>query len=418
MQTPSQLPVISVVISQHLEEAAFLWLLRDSAVNAPNYTLDELASLDDRVEANVDGVVIAGDAGVALCAEALEEGEPGEVFAAAAVALRTGNGKLLEQAVEVAQQSEENRRALISAAGWVDANSFQSFSALLLQSSSTLYQYMGIGGYAVQRIDPGERLTQFLVSDNPVLRARALKAAGELQRKDLLPALRNVKADDDPAVCFWAVWSGAMLGDTNARKNLRAFVAHPAFRRRALAIYLRVCSAQEAQSMIRGLASDEQTARLAFMGSGIVGDPFYIPGLIARMDVPSAARVAGEAFSMITGVDLAYDDLDLDEPLAEMGPTDDPEDENVEMDEDEDLPWPDKALVNEWWQKNQGRFQPGTRYLLGQPITAKNCQRVLREGYQLQRIAAALELALMNLDEPLFEWRAPGFRQQKLLALK
>jgi hypothetical protein len=40
---------------------------------------------------------------------------------------------------------------------------------------------------------------------------------------------------------------------------------------------------------------------------------------------------------------------------------------------------------------------------------------VLRSGYQRQRIAAALELALMRPDRPLFERRAPAFRQQALL---
>jgi hypothetical protein len=58
------------------------------------------------------------------------------------------------------------------------------------------------------------------------------------------------------------------------------------------------------------------------------------------------------------------------------------------------------------------------RYLCGQPISRENCRRVLIEGFQRQRIAAALELALLNPDEPLFEWRAPGWRQQEWLGLR
>ena len=48
---------------------------------------------------------------------------------------------------------------------------------------------------------------------------------------------------------------------------------------------------------------------------------------------------------------------------------------------------------------------------MGKPITAEHCQHVLRSGFQRQRNAAALELALMRPDAPLFETRAPGFRQ-------
>ena len=74
----------------------------------------------------------------------------------------------------------------------------------------------------------------------------------------------------------------------------------------------------------------------------IIGDPMYIPWLINLMTVPEVSRVAGEAISMITGVDLAYDDLDGEWPEGfESGPAENPEDEDVAMDSDEDLPWPE-----------------------------------------------------------------------------
>jgi hypothetical protein len=41
--------------------------------------------------------------------------------------------------------------------------------------------------------------------------------------------------------------------------------------------------------------------------------------------------------------------------------------------------------------------------------------QVLRDGYQRQRAAAALELAIRNPGQPLFEVRAPGSRQQRIL---
>ena len=153
------------------------------------------------------------------------------------------------------------------------------------------------------------------------------------------------------------------------------------------------------------------------VGVGIGGDPFYVPWLITQMDMPEVARVAGEAVTMIVGVDLAYDDLEGEWPEGfEAGPTDNPEDENVAMDADEDLPWPDRQLVQKWWDANKNRSTSGQRYLVGQPITAEHCQDVLRTGCQRQRNAAALELALMDPEAPLFETRAPGFRQRRQLA--
>ena len=77
--------------------------------------------------------------------------------------------------------------------------------------------------------------------------------------------------------------------------------------------------------------------------------------------------------------------------------------------------WPDPVAVRKWWEGHQGGFSSGTRYLVGQPIGPESLGRVLREGYQRQRAAAALELAIMTPGKPLFEVRAPGFRQQRLL---
>jgi uncharacterized protein (TIGR02270 family) len=131
---------------------------------------------------------------------------------------------------------------------------------------------------------------------------------------------------------------------------------------------------------------------------------------------PPLARVAGEAFTMIAGVDLAYQDLDCKAPEGfEAGPNEDPQDDNVDMDPDEKLPWPDVALISQWWAKHRAEFQPGVRHLTGKPITVEWAEQVLRLGRQRQRAAAALELAILRPGSPLFEVRAPGFRQQKLL---
>ena len=120
---------------------------------------------------------------------------------------------------------------------------------------------------------------------------------------------------------------------------------------------------------------------------------------------------------MITGVDIAFTDLDGKKPAGfDAGPTENPEDENVEMDPDENLPWPNPELIAKWWSQHQGEFQPGIRYLLGKPISVDWCHQVLRKGRQRQRAAAALELAIRQPGQPLFNVAAPGFRQQQMLA--
>ena len=120
---------------------------------------------------------------------------------------------------------------------------------------------------------------------------------------------------------------------------------------------------------MRVLNQSDDSARAVIQATGIIGDPASIPWLIDRMAEPSCARVAGEAVSMIMGVDLAYDDLETDWPEGfEAGPSESPDEDDVAMDEDEDFPWPAPALLAQWWVDHQGDYQAGVRYPRGQPV--------------------------------------------------
>jgi uncharacterized protein (TIGR02270 family) len=189
-------------------------------------------------------------------------------------------------------------------------------------------------------------------------------------------------------------------------------------RERALQTVMRRADPHAAKVWQRKLAEENATLRLAIQGAGAIGDPTEIPWLIEQMKTPELARVAGESFTTITGVDIAYQDLEGERPDGfESGPTEDPADENVEMDPDENLPWPNPGLIQKWWQSNRRAFQPGTRHLVGKPTAIDWCKEVLRIGRQRQRAAAAAELAMRQPGTPLFEVRAPGFRQKQVLGL-
>ncbi len=158
--------------------------------------------------------------------------------------------------------------------------------------------------------------------------------------------------------------------------------------------------------------------RLALAAVAALGDSHFVAWLIAQMCRPALARIAGEAFTMITGVDLAHEHLVGEKPEGfESGPTADPVDENVKTDPDENLPWPDGVAVENWWNQHHSEFTPGIRRLLGKPVTGDWLQEILRVGRQRQRAAAALELAILRPGEPLFNVKAPGFRQQQLLGI-
>lgn len=406
-------------IQQHAEECAFLWLLRARAVDAPHYNLEHLLRLDERVEAHVDGLRVAGDAGWELLVEQLAYEEAGEVFAAAVIALERHDGARIERVLEVAERVPETVPGFVSALGWVEKPKLQGTAKAFIRASSPFLRRLGVAACAVHRVDPQGALDQAMAASDPALRGRALKAAGELGRADLVEAVRAHAGDEDAGCRFWAAWSAVLLGDRRqAPRALLAAASDPGspMQARALRLVPRLLVADAARAWFGQMAEDPARLRPLIEAVGVHGDPHYVPWLIRQMGTPAAARVAGEAFSMITGVDLAYEDLEGEWPEGfSAGPTEDPEDEDVAMDPDEDLPWPAPALVERWWGENAARFPAGQRFLCGQPVTEAHCLEVLRSGYQRQRIGAALELTLMRPDRPLFEWRAPAFRQRAAL---
>jgi uncharacterized protein (TIGR02270 family) len=403
------------VVAEHAEEAAFLWLLRDQATAAPHYTLADLTRLDGRVEAHLDGLRVAGPAGHAKCAEGLGLGGPGEVFAAAILALEGRDAARHAPVLDLAAAERETGRGFISALAWLPPAQAVPAARELLRAEDPSVRRLGLAGLAAHRADPGPALRPALTDLNPALRARALEAAGELGRTDLLPVVAKAMGDDDDACRFAAAWAAARLGGRSGTIStvLRTLAdASGPFAGRAWDLLLRCQEPSEAVPLVRRLLTRPAQRRLGVVGVGVVGDPALVDDLLSLMADKKLARVAGEAFCMLTGVDLALRDLDVPPPEeVEGGPSERPEDEEVTLDPDENLPWPATDRVAAWWGRNRGEFRPGTRYLCGRELTPEALRGVLRRGFQRQRATAALELALRETAQPLFEVRAPGHVQ-------
>jgi uncharacterized protein (TIGR02270 family) len=405
--------IIEDIITQHAEDAAFLWLLRDSAVHEPHYDLKDLTELDNRVEAHLDGLRIAGDAGWEICKDALIYEEPGEIFTASVLAFTSNDQERIDTVLEAGSNDPELARAIISALGWFPWHEAEQQAATLAASESPQLRAIGLAAYAIHRQDPGRFLTEGISSTAPLIKARALKAAGELGRTDLLRVVQLHLQNEDLKCRFYAAWSLAVLGRDESLPVLQEIAeSESKYAQKACATALRIMPLDAGHAWLRDLSQKEQCARLSVLGAGVLGDPVAVPWLIQTMEVPELARVAGESLSMITGLNLAYEDLEGEWPEDfEAGPTEDPDDEEVDLDPDEDLPWPEPTLIAGWWEKNKGRFATGNCYLAGQLMADHHLRQVLASGLQRQRTAAAMELALLKPEQLLAETRAPGFRQ-------
>jgi uncharacterized protein (TIGR02270 family) len=402
--------IIELVVEQHAEESAFLWLIRDAAVRAPHYKPHERKRLDNRVEAHLDGLRVAGDPGWEIAWKQVEERtEPGEIFAVAVLAFESGDAKKIESVLTLAVKKPELARAAASALGWLPEAIAPVRIAPLVGHSFPAVRRIGLAGYAIRRLNPGTAIEKALNDSDLDLRARALKMVGEMGYGVWLPLLKKHLAIGHLPCRFYAAWSAALLaGDSAAIAELQTIaLTESGYRQRAAEVVVRRLDVAVAQRWLTMLASLPGSERIAIYGMGALGDPASVPKLLDWMKLPPLARVAGEAFTFITGAHLA--DLDFDGNLPEgfeAGPNEDALDENVSMDPDDGLPWPDVAKVSRWWSANQGRFSKGTRYLCGKPITLEWLQEVVLKERQRLRTAAAVELLIRNPKQPMIETRA------------
>ncbi|SAK50977.1 TIGR02270 family protein [Caballeronia ptereochthonis] len=410
----SEADVISYIVQQHVEDAACLRNTRAYLVRAPHVKLKHLARQDERIAAHLDGVAVAGRIGARLSMQALENTGKGVLFTVAVGCIEARSEKGLMHLIALAQAVPVARRGLHSAFGWVSASRLQETASTLLASDNSAAQLAGLAACAQHRVDPKRFLDTAIASQDPAVRARALQCAGEIGRVDLLAScIANIE-DEDASCRFHAAQAALLLGDRHASLDVLTELALT--RPDAAALAASALPLADVHALLQQISAQPQSKRLLIRTIAHAGDPRYVPWLIGLMPDDKFARLAGESFSFITGADLAWLDLDRKPPEnLPAGPTDDPNDPDVAMDEDDGAPWPDAEKIARWWQANAPRFRPGARYLCGAPPSKPHCIDVLKDGYQRQRMAAARHLCLLEPGTVLFNCAAPAWRQQRLL---
>ncbi len=411
-------PVIDGIVAQHADEAAFLWSQRERLFRSPHHSLRQLADHDNRLSAHLEGLRVAIEGGWPGNDSLRVPGNAGALFAATVLALEIGPTGPFERLLSLAEPVPALHSGLIAAFGWVSARFLQGTVKELLAARSSFRRLVGIACCVMHRVDPGNSLVAAVADEDVHLRARALCGVGELGRIDLDGIYSRYRGDH--GVCrFCAARSAVLLGNRgDALNELTTIALEPsANQARALRLALQAMSETAAHRLLQQLAKEPERLRSLIEGSGVAGDPIYVPWLLGHMNDPRTSRLAAEALGLITGADLVDLNLEGLRPEGfEPGPNDDPDDPNVEMDPDDGLPWPDVAKVEKWWTANRSRFQKGTRYFAGAPVTREHCIQVLKTGYQRQRILAAHYLCLLDPGTPLFNTSAPASRQQRLLA--
>ncbi len=415
------------VLAEHVDDAAAGWRRRTHFVEAPHVRLHHLARTDNRLFAHLAGVRAAGEAGWHVARASLDSGDAGNVFVLSWIAFVDGKLDRMHDALPVLLAESQYTDAGVGALASIAPARLHESLLRLSESPHPAHRRLALAVYALQRRTPGALLSRALADADPMLRARALRAIGELGRQDLIgPAIEALR-DADAGCRVSAAGSLLVLGGPSevplAVEAVQAdlSVLPDARRRWLFECCIRASGSQAARAQVRELAGDASTLRAAIIAAGAHGDPVAVPWLIERMSAPVLARAAAEAIALITGVDLESSALKAAGPgESAPGSMETGDDENaadaVAEREDGNLPHPDPVGFRAWWQANAGRFRRGIRYIAGRPAESlSGCLGVLREGAQRQRRAAAFEMARLRPGTPLFAVDAFSLRQRREL---
>ena len=405
--------IVENVVFQHCENVCALWWQRQYAIGEPHYTFSDLAHLDNRVEANIDGLRIAGVHGLPIVQEHVAADDEGAYFTSAILALERGDKTGF---LELVESVGNFRDELYSALAWVQPEQLKNIAQTLLESEIPDSNIIGLRACVAHGKHPGDHLRKLLDHSDSSVRIAALDAGARCGGKAfgrLVYAMAESDSDEETlavarALAFCGQKSTAVL----SLKRLALSDSPVA----ASATDLLMMADDPASSVqaLKQLDSRESRARDVVRGFGLLGDPVALDWLIDKTETPELSRLAGESISMITGVDLALLDLELVDTPPEFkdgGITDNPEDKNVALDEDESLPWPDTGRLRDWNLSNS--YSAGKLLLLGLDKTvSNNLRQVLQQGYQRQRNAASTQLAIMHPDSILLDTRLPSNKQK------
>jgi len=334
------------LIEAHLESLDFLFPQWVSARASSDYAWAELARMEERIEANLDALVLAGDEAEALIEASLASDSRGVVTAAALVSIR--NGVLLFDAWDAASPA--------AALAIGEAYGFATELAVLepVLDSSSAAAVVG-AAYALTlrgRKVAHEKLSPHLVDGPDRVRALAWRVMADLVARSLAPAIARRTFEDafaDEAVADAAWWGAAWSRQSWLSGHATALATRDV---RALRCLAQLGGASDRARVIEAMNTEAlgltRFDAAASLGQVDVADALLIH--VAAKD-PATAVAASRAFWRMTDQQKL-----LDASAQVLAPGEDDPDlaETVHL--------PDVAALKKWWSSARGAFAAGPRW--------------------------------------------------------
>jgi uncharacterized protein (TIGR02270 family) len=341
-------PVLPEIVEQHLDELDFLWEHREANVFSPDWTLRHLAEHEERAEAHIDGLRIAGRDGVEMALERLTSSGTFGATAATFVLWESGTSSARQACLTTFETGEpavrdgiriafrhlpadDLREPLLRArhrtpevaAAAADVLAFHrvsmpSFDALL-KHADVAVRRLALGAAGRARSLSAQDVRDAVGHEDATIRDAAWRSAASAGSAGLPSLCRGAAASGDPvAVAFLGV-----VGDASDVPSLMAAARQPAVSQAAVAAL------------------------------GALGLVTAVPFLLELMADAALGGAATAAYRRITGASA----VEGEKPFP-------PPPESADQDEADGLP-PDPEKAKADWRRREGAMSPEVPWQAG-----------------------------------------------------
>jgi len=336
------------IVEEHLESAAFLWSQRAARLRSPRALLADLHGLEARLFAHLEGLRRAGPAASERLLEPALAGDDAEQAAAATLALASGPADAAVQKALAAAGAAppEVAAAIFEALKVAPGDGMDGALLAALRTTPRALHGLMLAALAARRVHPGpmESLVAgpFLRSAPAAVLSYATRVALDVPQEAVTQALRSPSVAERDA----GLELGMMLGMPEAFSRCAEVIAggeeapgHP--------LLLWALAAPDGAEPLRRATGNPATAAAALWAAGFSRDPDLVEPCLELARDPALARLAGEAFSALTG-------QAIEGPLVAPRPEDGEGEEPVPDDSpEEELPVPDPQAMETRWRERQ-----------------------------------------------------------------
>lgn len=339
---------ITAVVEHHAQDAAFLWSRRRREIDGPVLGEDDIGRIDQRLDANLEGLFASGSKAWRVAkAQFLDYAEPAELFVLGALALYWQEGDLVSQAIEAARPLlEDGLMGLSGAISRTTSGRLKPYVGSWLDSADPFLRCLGLSALWHARTDAGARLKVLAGDEDRGVRQRALRLAGAMRRRDLLPLVMEALTDVDPYVRLMAGEAMCLLEEPETAYPVLDKLAFDGTATGVAAVEMRLLATPriDARRWLQQRLDQTITRQAALAAIGLVADVSIMPWLFEKMRQPGDAYAAGFALRDLLEIDFNDTDVFVTDP-AVIG---------KEFGEIEDLPLPFAERAEKWWDQGRG----------------------------------------------------------------